>query len=358
MSNTFGDIFKITVFGESHGKALGGIIDGCIAGIEIDALLIKKELARRSAGHDFFSSSRNESDVFEILSGMLDGKTTGGAIAFTIANTNAKSKDYLNLDAIFRPSHADFTYFAKYGTTVSAGKLQASARIFASVVFAGAIAKQLLSTVGISMYAFVNQIGNIALDKSYKQIDAKEIEQSPVRCPDAAITQKMLDELKRVAKNNDSVGGKICCVISGCQPGLGDPIFEKLQAKLAHAMLSINAVKGFEYGSGFDAARMTGSQHNDLFVIKNKKLRTITNNSGGIQGGISNGEDIYFNVACKPTPTIGMKQKTVDREANPVEYVADGRHDTCFVSRAVPIVEAMAALVIADTYLKQLPYAE
>ncbi len=358
MSNTFGDIFKITVFGDSHGKAIGCIVDGCIAGLEIDESFIQKELARRSAGNDFFSSARKEPDKFEILSGILDGKTTGGAIAFTIPNTNIKSEDYLNLDTLFRPSHADFTYFAKYGTTVSAGKLQASARIFAAVVLAGAIAKQMLQKFGISVYAFVDQIGPVSLGKSYKQIDAAAIELSPVRCPDKETSDKMLLELKNIKKNNDSVGGKICGVISGCEPGLGDPIFQKLQAKLAHAMFSINAVKGFEYGSGFNAAGMVGSQHNDIFAIKKNKLTTLTNNSGGIQGGITNGEDIYFNVAFKPAPSIAQVQKTVDRQAKPIEFIAKGRHDVCFVPRAVPIVEAMAALVVADAYLKHLSYAE
>ena len=358
MSNTFGDVFKITVFGDSHGKAIGGIVDGCMAGLAIDESLLTKELARRSAGNDFFSSPRKEMDAFEILSGIMDGKTTGGAIAFTIPNNNVKGDDYLNLDSLFRPSHADFTYFAKYGTTVSAGKLQASARIFAAVVLGGAIAKQMLQQFGISIYGFVNQIGTVSFDKSYKEIKPETIEQSIVRCPDIATSEKMLAELKVVKANHDSDGGRICCVISGCEPGLGDPIFEKLQARLAHAMFSINAVKGFEYGSGFRAAGMTGSQHNDEFIIKKKKLSTLTNHSGGIQGGITNGEEIYFNVAFKPAPSIGQKQKTIDREANQVEFTASGRHDVCFVPRAVPIVEAMAALVMADTYLKNMRNAE
>jgi len=359
MGYSFGDVFKVTIFGDSHGKAIGGVIDGCIPGLNIDEAIIKNDLMRRSTGKDFFSSSRKEEDKYEILSGISNGITTGGPIGFIIHNTNQKSEDYSNLDNLFRPSHADFTYFAKYGSTESASKLQASGRIFAPVVVAGGIAKQILSAKNISIFAFVKQIGKIKLDKPYqKGITIKAIEESTARCPDKKVSKMMLDTLKEAKENGDSLGGIITCVIKGCEPGLGDPLFDKLQAKLAHAMLSIHSVKGFEYGSGFEAANMLGSEHNDPFIIKNNKLQTFTNNSGGIQGGISNGNDIYFNVAFKPISSIAQQQSTINRDAEPVEFKIKGRHDVCIVPRAVPIVEAMAALVIADSYLKNLPYAE
>ncbi len=358
MSNTIGQLFRLNIFGDSHGPAMGGIIDGCPSNLKIDVKLIADDLHRRQVGKDFFSSARHEPDHFEILSGVRNGLTTGGPIGFIIHNENKKSEDYKNLDHIFRPSHADFTYFAKYGTTESAGKLQASGRIFAPVVFAGAIAKQLLDQYGVFIFAFVKQIGTVSLDIPYTRIDSNAIEQSPVRCPDKAVSEKMIQLLKEIKKSGDSTGGIITGVIRGCPPGLGDPVFGKLQARLAQAMFSINAVKGFEYGSGFSCAGMKGSTHNDTFVIKNKRLRTATNNSGGIQGGISNGEDIYFNTAFKPVPGIQQPQKSIDRNANPIEFTTGGRHDVCFVPRAVPIVEAMSALVLADSYLMFRPYAE
>lgn len=358
MGNIFGELFRLSIFGDSHGKTMGGIIDGCIPNLKIDEKKIAIELQRRKSGKDFFSSTRKEDDHYEILSGVRNGKTTGGPIGFIIPNSDQKSEDYNLLDNIFRPSHADFTYFAKYGTTESAGKLQASARIFTPVVLSGAIAKQMLAKSGISIYAFVKQIGTVSLNKTYTEIDKKAIEQSPVRCPDKVTSEKMVKLLEKVKKAGDSTGGVVTCVISGCPPGFGDPVFDKLQAKLAQAMFSINAVKGFEYGSGFSSAAMTGSSHNDIFVIKQNRLRTATNNSGGIQGGISNGEDIYFDVAFKPAPGINQNQKTVDRNANAIEFTTAGRHDICFVPRAVPVVEAMSALVMADSYLKYLAYAE
>lgn len=359
MSYSFGDVFKVTIFGDSHGSAIGGVIDGCIAGLMIDENQIKKELLRRSTGKDFFSSSRKEADKYEILSGIRNGKTTGGPISFIIPNTNQKTEDYVDLDNLFRPSHADFTYFAKYGSTESASKLQASGRIFAPVVVAGSIAKQILSANKVSIFAYVKQIGKIKLDKPYhKGITIKAIEESPVRCPDKKLSKMMLDSLIIAKENGDSLGGIITCIIKGCEPGLGDPLFDKLQAKLAHAIMSIHSVKGFEYGSGFEAANMLGSEHNDPFIIKNNKLQTVTNHSGGIQGGISNGNDIYFNVAFKPISSIARQQSTINRNAEPIEFRIKGRHDVCIVPRAVPIVEAMAALVIADSYLKNLPYAE
>ncbi|HOY33189.1 MAG TPA: chorismate synthase [Bacteroidales bacterium] len=358
MSNVLGDLFKLSIYGDSHGKALGGVLDGCPPGLAIDEEQIGYDLKRRKSGHDFFSSPRSEDDRYEILSGIRNGKTTGGPIGFIIYNSDFQPDDYRELDSIFRPSHADFTYFAKYGSEESAGKLHASARIFAPVVLAGAIAKQVLLRSDIRVSAFVRQIGTVSLDTPYTLLDLSTIEQSPVRCPDKETSEKMLRLLKNIKKAGDSTGGVITGVISGCPPGVGDPVFDKLQARLAHAMFSINAVKGFEYGSGFDSAAMTGSTHNDLFIVRKHRLRTKTNNSGGIQGGISNGEDIYFNVAFKPVPGIRLKQKTVDRNADYVEFATGGRHDICFVPRAVPVVEAMSALVLADSYLKHLVYAE
>jgi len=358
MSNTIGELFKLTIFGDSHGTAIGGIIDGCMPGLKIDRKKIALDLHRRQGGDDFFSTARAEKDSFEFLSGILNNKTTGGPIGFIIPNCDKKSEDYDDLNSIFRPSHADFTYFAKYGTSESAGKLHASARIFAPLVLAGAIAKQILVKSNISITAFVKQIGTISLNKVYTEIDTNTIEESPVRCPDKETTKKMIAYLEKVKKSGDSSGGIVTCVIKGCPPGLGDPVFGKLQASLAQAMLSINAVKGFEYGSGFSSAVMTGSEHNDLFIIRQNRLRTATNNSGGIQGGISNGEDIYFNVAFKPAPSIRKKQKTIDRNANTIEFSSAGRHDVCYVPRAVPIVEAMSALVLTDSFFKYKAYAE
>lgn len=356
MSDIFGNILTLSIFGDSHGPALGGVLSGCVPGMEIDEKMIATEMKRRKSGKDFFSSPRQEPDKFEILSGVSNGKTTGGPLGFIIYNTDKKSGDYDLLDHLFRPSHADFTFFAKYGMTESAGKFHASGRVFAPVVLAGAIAKQMLAREKIAVYAFVKQIGTVSLALPYTKVDPKTIEQSPVRCPDKEITKLMLEHLKEIEKAEDSTGGVITCVVKGCPPGLGDPVFGKLQARLARAMFSINAVKGFEYGSGFASAAMTGSEHNDLFVIKNNRLRTVTNNSGGIQGGISNGEDIYFNVAFKPVPGIRKKQKTIDRNANPVEFTTGGRHDVCFVPRTVPIVEAMSALVMADSLLMHHAY--
>jgi chorismate synthase len=359
MSNSFGDLFTVTIFGESHGMAMGGIIDGCIPGLVIDEDLIRKELLRRSTAGNFFSSPRKEPDNFEILSGIRNGKTTGGPISFIIPNTNQQQGDYDELDNLFRPSHADFTYFAKYGTLESAGKLNASGRIFAPVVLAGSIARQFLDTKGIKILAYVKSIGNIYDEVvSSDNITIEEIENSPVRCPHKKFSNEMLEHLKAVKKVGDTVGGIIKCHIQGCEPGLGDPVFDKLQAKLAHAMFSIHSVKGFEYGSGFDSTTMLGSKHNDPFIIKNKKLQTLTNHSGGIQGGISNGMEIYFEVAFKPISSIAQPQKSINRDAEEVEFTIEGRHDVCIVPRAVPIVEAMAALVIADSYLKNKHYAE
>jgi len=358
MSNTFGDLFRLNIFGDSHSPSMGGIIDGCPPGIAIDEKKILEDLQRRKSGTTSFASARKEPDTFTLLSGVSHGKSTGGPIGFIIPNADNKASDYQGLDNIFRPSHADFTYYAKYGTMESAGKLHASGRIFVPVVLAGAIAKQILALHGITIFAFVRQIGSVNTSFGYKDIDPETIEQSPVRCPDKKASKEMLLLLEKLKKLGDSAGGMITGVVKGCPPGLGDPVFGKLQAKLAQAMFSINAVKGFEYGSGFAAAGMKGSEHNDLFVVKNNRLRTATNNSGGIQGGISNGEDIYFSVAFKPVPGIKIKQKTVNRQAQTVEFSTGGRHDVCFVPRAVPVVEAMTALVVTDSFFKQQVYAE
>ncbi|HNZ43364.1 MAG TPA: chorismate synthase [Bacteroidales bacterium] len=358
MSNTFGELFRLSIFGDSHGPSMGGIIDGCPSGLVIDENKILADLQRRQSGTTSFASARKEPDKFTLLSGISQGKTTGGPIGFLIPNKDSKRADYQHLDDIFRPSHADFTYYAKYGTMESAGKLHASGRIFVPVVLAGSIAKQILALHGIRVFAYVRQIGTISTPFSYEEIDPETIENSPVRCPDKKATKEMLHLLDKLKKLGDSTGGIISGVVEGCPPGLGDPVFGKLQAKLAQAMFSINAVKGFEYGSGFAAAGMKGSEHNDLFVVKQNRLRTATNNSGGIQGGISNGEDIYFSVAFKPVPGIKIKQKTVNRQAQTVEFSTGGRHDVCFVPRAIPVVEAMTALVVTDSLFKQQVYAE
>jgi chorismate synthase len=359
MSNSFGDLFKVTIFGESHGKAMGGIVDGCVPGLVIDEEQIRKELLRRSTAKNFFSSPREESDEIEILSGVKNGKTNGLPISFIIRNTDQKDKDYDELDNLFRPSHADFTYFAKYGSEESAGKLNASGRIFAPVVIAGSIAKQFLATKGISILAYVDQIGNITEDDEYNDnITFEDVEKSMVRCPYPDASNRMISYLKTLIVDGDTAGGIIRCFIRGCEPGLGDPIFDKLSAKLAHAMLSIHSVRGFEFGTGFSSTEMTGSEVNDEFITKNNKLVTSFNHSGGIQGGISNGMEIDFQVAFKPISSIAQSQKTINRQAQEVEFTIEGRHDVCIVPRAVPIVEAMAALVIADSYLKNLPYAE
>ncbi|MCK9612973.1 MAG: chorismate synthase [Bacteroidales bacterium] len=357
MSNSFGELFRISLFGDSHGKAIGGIIDGCFPGMQIDLAAIQKELTKRSA-HDFFSTSRKEPDTFEILSGIRNGKTTGGPIGFIIPNKDVKSSHYDELDKLFRPSHADFTYYAKYGSEESAGKLHASGRFFASVIVAGGVARQMLSKANITIKAYVNQIGTVKVGKTYQELDLSLTDQSHVKCPDAEASEKMLRLLKQLKSKGDTTGGVVCCIVNACPPGIGDPVFGKLQSKLAQAMLSIPAVKGFEYGSGFGAASMTGSQHNDIFVIRKNKLRTLTNNSGGIQGGISNGEDIFFHVAFKPVSSIAKEQPGIDRNANNVTFTGKGRHDICLVPRAVSLVEALASITIADSFLKYRAYVE
>ena len=344
--NSFGTLFRVTTFGESHGEALGGIIDGCLPGIVLDLNAINSEMARRKPGQSAIVTQRKEEDEVKFLSGIFEGKTTGTPIGFTIANNNQKSDDYSHIKDTFRPSHADFVYEKKYGIRDYRGGGRSSARETASRVVAGAIAKQMLPNIKIN--AFVSSVGEIFIDKPYQQLDFSKIESNPVRCPDASTAEKMEQYIREIRKDGDSVGGTITCVLQNVPIGLGEPVFDKLHAELGKAMLSINAVKGFEYGSGFCGARMKGSEHNDLY---NADGTTKTNLSGGIQGGISNGMDIYFRVAFKPVATIMQKQQTLDNHGNIVEMQGKGRHDPCVVPRAVPIVEAMAAIVLADFYL-------
>lgn len=344
--NTFGKLFKITTFGESHGKALGGVIDGCPAGLDINLDAIQNELNRRKPGQSSIVTQRKEPDTVDFYSGVFEGKTTGTPIGFAIHNTNQKSHDYSHIKDSYRPSHADYTFDKKYGFRDYRGGGRSSARETASRVVAGAVAKQLLSEIKIN--AFVSSVGDIFIDKPYQALDFLKTESNPVRCPDQASAEKMEAYIKQIRKEGDTVGGTITCVLQNVPVGLGEPVFDKLHADLGKAMLSINAVKGFEYGSGFCGAKMKGSEHNDLF---NADGSTKSNLSGGIQGGISNGMDIYFRVAFKPVATIMQKQDTLDNQGNIVEMVGKGRHDPCVVPRAVPIVEAMAALVLADNYL-------
>lgn len=344
--NSFGNLFKLTSFGESHGTALGGIIEGCPAGITLDLNLIQAELTRRKPGQSSIVTQRKEDDVVAFLSGMFEGKTTGMPIGFTIFNTNEKSQDYLHIKDTYRPSHADYVYEKKYGIRDYRGGGRSSARETVSRIVAGAIAKQI--TPEIKINAFVSSVGEIFLDKPYQELDFSKIESNVVRCPDAETAKKMEDYIKQIRKEGDSVGGTVTCVLQNVPIGLGEPVFDKLHAELGKAMLSINAVKGFEYGSGFCGSRMRGSEHNDLY---NSDGTTKTNLSGGIQGGISNGMDIYFRVAFKPVATIMQVQETIDNLGNIVEMQGKGRHDPCVVPRAVPIVEAMAAMVLADYYL-------
>ncbi|MFC4722218.1 chorismate synthase [Geojedonia litorea] len=349
--NSFGKLFKLTTFGESHGIAIGGIIDGCPAGLELDFEAIQNELNRRKPGQSEIVTQRKEPDTVEFLSGIFEGKTTGTPIGFTIHNTNQKSKDYSHIKDVYRPSHADYTYQKKYGLRDYRGGGRSSARETASRVVAGAIAKQLINSIKIN--AFTSSVGDIFLDKPYQELDFTKTEANTVRCPDDELANKMIDKIKEIRKQGETIGGTVTCVIQNVPIGLGEPVFDKLHAELGKAMLSINAVKGFEYGSGFCGAMMKGSEHNDLF---NEDGSTKTNLSGGIQGGISNGMDIYFRVAFKPVATIIQKQDALDASGAIVEMQGKGRHDPCVVPRAVPIVEAMAALVIADYYLQNKIY--
>jgi chorismate synthase len=349
--NTFGRIFRLTSFGESHGKGIGGIIDGCPAGLELDIKLIQNDLARRKPGQSKITTQRKESDQVEFLSGIFEGKTQGTPIAFAIWNKDQHSNDYNDLKNIFRPSHADYTYIQKYGTRDHRGGGRSSARETIARVVAGALAKQILASQGITVHAFVSQVGEIFLEKPYTEFDLSKAEENIVRCPDADTAEKMIARIEAAAKDHDTVGGVITGVAKGVPAGWGEPVFNKLHADLGFAMLGINAVKGFEYGSGFEGTKLSGSKHNDIFIRTSEGVHTKTNNSGGIQGGISNGEDIYFRVAFKPIATLLKEQQTVDSESNEVTINPKGRHDPCVLPRAVPIVEAMAALVLADHFL-------
>ena len=351
MSNSFGRIFKITSFGESHGAAVGVVIDGCPPGLDIDESLIHADLQRRKPGQSKITTARNETEEFQVLSGVFEGKSTGAPICIVIPNQDAKSKDYNHIADRYRPSHADYTYQEKYGIRDYRGGGRSSARITAGWVAAGAIAKILLNHFGIKSQAYVSQVGSIKVNEPFSPDQIGQAEQNIVRCPDQNIAEAMINLIEEIKKQGDTIGGTITGVISGVPVGLGEPIFDKLHAVLGKAMLNINAVKGFEYGSGFDGVKMRGSEHNDAFYTVDDKIRTVTNNSGGIQGGISNGENVYFKVAFKPVATIMINQDSVDSEGNPTTVQGKGRHDPCVVPRAVPIVEAMGALVIADFLL-------
>lgn len=346
MANTFGKLFTLTTFGESHGEAIGGIIDGCPSGITIDLVAIQQEMDRRKPGQSKIVTQRKEPDTVSFLSGIFEGKTTGAPIGFIINNVHQRSNDYSHIKDAFRPSHADFTYTKKYGNRDYRGGGRTSARETANWVVAGAIAKQMLSDLSIN--AFTSSVGNIFMEKPYQDVDFSKIEDNPVRCPDSETADQMIKHIGEIKKQGDTVGGTVTCVIQNVPIGLGEPVFDKLHAQLGKAMLSINAVKGFEYGSGFCGAKMKGSDHNDLF---NSDGSTKTNLSGGIQGGISNGMDIYFRVAFKPVATIMQNQTTIDKDGNMVEMQGKGRHDPCVVPRAVPVVEALAAMVLADFVL-------
>ncbi len=351
MFNSFGNLLRITSFGESHGPGVGVILDGCPAGLEIDTSFIQAELERRKPGQSRITTQRKEPDEFEFLSGVFEGKTTGTPITILIRNKDAKSKDYGHIKDVFRPSHADFTYEKKYGIRDYRGGGRSSARVTAGWVAAGAIAKLILKEKDIHCNAYVSQVGQLKLEKSYQELDLSLTENNAVRCPDPKMADQMFAHIDQVRKDQDTIGGVVTGVVSGVPVGLGEPLFGKLNAELGYAMLSINAVKGFELGSGFQGVEMTGSSHNDEMEAKDGETKSKTNHSGGIQGGISNGEDIYFNVAFKPVATIMKDQQSVDKEGNEVTVSGKGRHDPCVVPRAVPIVEAMSALVLADFYL-------
>ncbi len=349
--NTFGKIFTLTTFGESHGAAVGGVVDGMPAGIDIDLDFIQSELDRRRPGQSAITTGRKEADRVEILSGVFEGKSTGCPIGFIVRNTNQHSSDYDNMRDVFRPSHADFTYYSKYGIRDHRGGGRSSARITVSRCVAGALAKLALRRLGISIQAYTSQVGDIAIDPDYRRYDLSKTETNAVRCPDSEAAARMEQLIKEVKADGDTIGGIITCVIKGCHAGLGEPEAGKLHAALGAAMLSINAVKGFEYGGGFGCVTARGSMLNDIFVSDRDKIRTSTNRSGGIQGGISNGEDIYFRVAFKPVATLLTEQETITKDGAPATLTVKGRHDPCVLPRAVPIVEAMAAMTILDCWL-------
>lgn len=356
MSNTFGRIFRLTTFGESHGEAIGGVVDGMPAGIAIDSDFIQKELNRRRPGQSKITSNRKESDNIELLSGVFEGQSTGAPIGFIVRNTDQHSRDYENMKDLFRPSHADFTYWEKYGIRDYRGGGRSSARITISRVVGGALAKLVLKTLGITVQAYTSQVGAIKMGNDYHHYDLSAAEENNVRCPDRQIADAMEKLIESVKKEGDTIGGVITCVIKGCPVGLGEPEFGKLHAQLGAAMLSINAVKGFEYGAGFGGLEMRGSEQVDVFIPRKSAgdpspITTKSNFSGGIQGGISNGQDIYFRVAFKPVATLLKEIDTVDKTGKAEQLKVRGRHDPCVLPRAVPIVEAMAAMVILDNYL-------
>ena len=349
--NTFGQIFRLTTFGESHGEAIGGVVDGMPAGIPIDVDFIQQELARRRPGQSHITTSRQEQDQVELLSGVFEGKSTGCPIGFIVRNTNQHSQDYENMRCLFRPSHADYTYYNKYGIRDHRGGGRSSARITISRCVGGALAKLALRQMGVSVQAYTSQVGPIALDRDYKRYDLSLTETNAVRCPDQEKALEMEELITQVKAEGDTIGGVITCIIKGCPIGVGEPEFGKLHAALGSAMLSINAVKGFEYGEGFDGVTARGSEQNDVFLSENGQITTKSNHSGGIQGGISNGQDIYCRIAFKPVATILTEQDTVDIEGNATTLTAKGRHDPCVLPRAVPIVEAMGAMTILDNIL-------
>lgn len=349
--NSYGTLFKISTFGESHGPAIGVLIDGCPAGLIIDEDFIQSELDRRKPGQSKITTQRKEDDTFKILSGVFEGKSTGTPIALVIENQDQRSKDYSHIENTFRPSHADYTYEIKYGHRDYRGGGRSSARETAARVAAGAVAKLLLQQAGVEISAYVSQVGDIKTDP-YTKLDLTKTEDNMVRCPDSKTAEKMIALIDQVRLSRDTIGGTVTCVIKNTPVGLGEPVFDKLHAELGKAMLSINAVKGFEYGSGFEGVKLRGSQHNDEFYKEGDTIRTKTNHSGGVQGGISNGEDIYFTVAFKPVATIMQDQQSVDKAGKEATVSGKGRHDPCVVPRAVPIVEAMAALVLADFLLR------
>ena len=354
--NSFGHLFRLTTFGESHGRAVGGVLDGVAPGTDVDVDFIQNELNRRRPGQSAITTPRDEKDKIELLSGIFEGKATGTPIGFLIWNEDQRSKDYSNIKDVFRPSHADYTYQSKYGIRDYRGGGRSSARETISRVVGGAFAKLMLKEYGITVQAFTSTVGEIKLNKDYRTLNLDEAENNIVRCPDAKVAEEMINYIDAIRQNKDSVGGIITCVIKNVPVGLGEPVFDKLHAELGKAMLSINAVKGFEYGLGFDTTHLTGSQHNDEFYMDNGRVRTRTNNAGGILGGISSGEDIYFNVAFKPIATILTEQNTVNAQNEEIKSTVTGRHDPCVLPRAVPIVEAMAAMVIIDKILMNKTY--
>lgn len=353
MVNSVGNILRLTLFGESHGPAVGGVLDGCPAGIPVDLEDIAFQLRRRKSAQTFFSSSRSEPDEVEFLSGVRDGKTIGTPIGFILRNRDQRPADYQALAEVFRPSHADFAWFEKFGETSGSGGGRTSARVLMPAVVAGSIAKAILGSTGVSVLAWVSSIGPVNAAATPGTVTTEQVRNNPLNCPDETAAAKMMEWLETLKTSGDTCGGTITCRITCVPAGLGEPVFSKLHAALAHAMMSINSVKAFEYGSGFEAARMKGSEYNDLWNVEENRAVTLTNHDGGINGGISNGQDIVFRIAFKPVPSIALEQQTIDIQKKPVKLKISGRHDTCVVPRSVSLVESLATLVIADHYLMQ-----